>query len=74
MLRAPYWDMWKTEIVSGVCGCAGIGAGIVVGFEAYPGIGSLAVIVVGSTAFDLVVLWWGMWLCVCWSVSSWGLV
>ena len=43
--------MWKTEIVSGVCGCAGIGVGIVVGFEAYLGIGSLAVIVVGSTAF-----------------------
>ena len=43
--------MWKTEIVYGVCGFAGIGVGIVVGFEAYLGIGSLAVTVVGSTAF-----------------------
>ena len=49
--------MWKTEIVSGVCGCAGIGVGIVVGFEAYPGIGSLVVIVVGSTAFALLRKW-----------------
>ena len=43
--------MWKTEIVYGVCGFAGIGVGIVVGFEAFPGIGSFVVIVVGSTAF-----------------------
>ena len=44
--------MWKTEIVCGVCGCAGIGVGIVVGFEAYRGIGSLVVIVVGCAAFE----------------------
>ena len=44
--------MWKTEIVCGVCGCDGIGIGIVVGFEAYRGIGSLVVIVVGCAAFD----------------------
>ena len=44
--------MWKTEIVCRVCGCAGIGIGIVVGCEAYRGIGSLGVIVVGCAAFD----------------------
>ena len=44
--------MQKTEIVCGVCRCVGIVIGIVVGCEAYGGIGNEVVIVVGCTVFD----------------------
>ena len=46
--------MWKTEIVSGVCGCAGIGVGIVIEIVVrcggYGSIGIEVVIVVGCEA------------------------
>ena len=42
--------MKKTKIVCGVCGCIGIVIKIVVGCEAYGGIGTEVVIVVGCGA------------------------
>ena len=50
MLRGPYWDMQKTKIVCGVCGCVGIVIEIAVGCEAYGGIGTEVVIMVGCGA------------------------
>ena len=75
MLRGPYWDIQKTEIVCGVCGCAGIGIGIVVGCEAYRGIGSVVVIVVGCVAFECNCVVVGtvvgcLWVCFFWGVGG----
>ena len=51
MLKGPYWDTQKTEIVCGVYGCVGIMIGIAVGCEAYGGIGIEVVTVVGCGEF-----------------------
>ena len=59
----------------GVCGCAGIGIGIVVGCEAYRGIGSEVVIVVGCGAFECNCVVVGtvvgcLWFCFCLGVGG----
>ena len=75
MLRGPYWDIRKTEILCGVCGCVGIVIGIAVGCEAYEGIGTEVVIVVGYGAFECNCVVVGtvvgcLWFCFVWGVGG----
>ena len=73
MLRGSYWDIQKTEIMCGVCRCVGIVIGIAVGCEAYGGIGTKVVIVVGCggcgcNCIVVVTVVRCLWFCFVWGL------